>query len=787
MTGRRQIPRGLARRFLAGLAGLVMLLAPMGAFLLLDLLFPFPAELLTRPPALVVEDRDGEPLRIFLPPDGRRRMPVELAELPPLLVEALVVCEDRWFRSHPGVNPAAVLRALGQNIVAGRVVSGASTIPMQLARMADPAPRTLRSKLKESFRALQLDWHYAKNRQLELYLNLAPYGGNIEGVAAAARFWFGKPPRRLSTGEIALLVALPRSPNRFDPVRHPGAAREARDDVLDRLAAAGLVTAAEAAEARRQPLPVRRAEQPFDAAHFARLAAARSAGLARVRTTLHRPTQALAEAQVARRIGALREAGIGNAAVVVLDTATREVRAMIGSAGFLETGFQGQVNGALARRSPGSTLKPFLYAQAVDEGLLVPDSILLDIPTDFSGYVARNYDDRYRGRVTAREALALSLNAPAVRLLSRVGLERFHRLLVRGGATSLDRPPLAYGLPLILGAGEVTLLELSGLYAALADGGTAGEVRWALPREGREADAPVGGPRLFSAEAAWLVTSTLLDVRRPDLPDAWALTRDAPAVAWKTGTSYGHRDAWAVGFAGRHTVGVWVGNFDGTPVTGISGSEHAAPLLFDIFRALEPGGDGPREPPGLALAPVTVCASSRRLPGPFCPERMEIICPAAGSRLGRCDLHRRVMVDAETGLRLTGDCVGHRPHRWELFTVQPPELVAWRRARGQPVADIPPVSPACGGLEAGEGPKIVSPDAGTPYRLRRDAPPEYQQISLAARVSAGTARLYWYQNGLLVASGAPGEPLFLPLEPGRHRVVVTDDAGRSDGVTYQVE
>jgi len=786
VTGRR-LPRGLARRLVAGLAGLLALLAPLGAFLLLDRLYPFPQALLSRPAALVVEDRDGEPLRIFLPADGRWRMPVDLEQLPPLLVEALVVCEDRWFRSHPGVNPAAVLRAAVQNVAEGRVVSGASTIPMQLARMADPAPRTLRAKLRESFRALQLDWHLAKDRQLEQYFNLAPYGGNIEGVAAAARFWFGKPPRRLSVGEIALLVALPRSPNRFDPVRHPGVAREARNGVLSRLESAGLVTAAEAAEARRQPLPTRRAPQPFDAPHFARFAAARSAGLARVRTTLHRPTQVLVESQVARRIGALREAGIGNAAVVVLETGTRELRAMAGSAGFFEPGRQGQVNGALARRSPGSTLKPFLYAQAVDRGLVVPDSILLDIPTDFSGYVARNYDDRYRGRVTARDALSLSLNAPAVRLLSRVGLERFHRLLVSGGAASLDRPPLAYGLPLVLGAGEVTLLELTGLYAALADGGTAGDVRWALSREGEDSEPSGGGPRLFSAEAAWLVTSILLDVRRPDLPDAWSLTRDAPAVAWKTGTSYGHRDAWAVGFTGRHTVGVWVGNFDGVPVTGISGSEHAAPLLFDIFRALEPGGDGPREPPGLALVPVTVCALSRMLPGPFCPERIAIRCPSAGSRLGRCDQHRRVMLDAETGLRLTGDCVGRRPHRWELFTVLPPELVAWRRARGQPVADIPPVSPACGGLEAEQGPRIVSPDAGTPYRLRRDAPPEYQQIPLVARVSPGTARLYWYEDGLLVASGAPGEPLFLPLKPGRHRVVVTDDAGRSDGVSYRVE
>lgn len=775
------------RRLGAAAAGTLALLAPLILFLLADRMFPFPTDRLERSPATVVEDRDGEPLRFFLPPDDRWRIPTDLDQLPSLLVESVLACEDRWFRFHPGVNPAAALRAAWQNARQGRVVSGASTIPMQIARMVDPAPRTLGAKLRESFRALQLGWHYSRQRQLELYFNLAPYGGNIEGVAAAAWFWFGKSPVRLSAGEIALLVVLPRAPNRFDPIHHPVGARQARDGVLRLLEARGLISPAEGAEARRQPLPRRRSDPPFAAPHFARFAAARAAGQLRVRTTIHRPTQALAEAQVARRNGALRGAGIGNAAVVVLESGTRELRAMVGSAGFFEEERQGQVNGALARRSPGSTLKPFLYAMAVDQGLVVPESYLLDIPTDYSGYVAQNYDDRYRGRVTAREALAHSLNASAVRLLARSGLGPFHRLLVRGGAASLDRPALTYGLPLVLGAGEMTLLELTGLYSALAAGGAGGEVRWAMVRGGDGEEKEVGGRRLFSREAAWMVTSILLDVRRPDLPDAWALTRDAPAVAWKTGTSYGHRDAWAVGFSGRHTVGVWVGNFDGTPVTGISGSEHAAPLLFDIFRALEPGGTGPLEPPGLALVPVTVCALSRQLPGPFCPELVEIRCLAAGSRLGPCRHHQRMLLDAETGLRLTGDCVGTRSHRWELLTVYPAELVAWWRARGQPVSEVPAVSPDCGGVEAGEGPRIVSPDAGTAYRLRRDAPVEYQQVPLIARVSPGTVRLYWYEDGLLAAAGAPGENLFIRLKRGEHRVVVTDDAGHSDGVTYRVE
>ena len=784
------------------------LVLPFAGFLLLDLAFPFPEAALHRPPALAVADKDGVPLRFFLPPDGRFRLPVALAELPPELPRALVASEDRRFFQHGGIDPQAVLRAAWTDLRARSIVSGASTIPMQIARMAEPRPRTLWAKAVESFRALQLERRHGKRELLEIYLNLLPYGGNVEGVGAAAWAYFGKAPERLSLGEIALLTALPRAPLRYDPTLSTAAHRAAvaaRDRVLRELAQRGAFPRRAIGAARREPVPEIRRRPPFAAPHACELVAERLGRLlpggrapgGRVRTTLDRRLQRAAEEQVARRIDELRGQGIGEAAAVVVEiepgrTGGRPVRALVGSAGFFDRERHGQVNGAAARRSPGSTLKPFLYALAIDQGRILPDSYLLDVPTDYAGYVPENYDQQYHGRVTVREALVHSLNAPAVRLLADVGLPDFLALLHRGGLATLDRPPADYGLPLILGDGEVTLLDLTNLYATLAEGGLHRPPRL-LEGEGAGAAAPLpADARLLSPGAAWAVAEILTDLRRPDLPDAWDITRGVPEVAWKTGTSYGHRDAWAVGWSGRYAIGVWVGNFDGKPVLGISGSQHAAPLLFDLFRAVErQGGSGaasaPRRPSSVRLETIEVCAESHELPGPYCPRRVAVEYLPGRSRLLSCSYHRRALVDAATGELLTGECVETRPHAFRLLTVFPPELAAWARSQGQPVADLPRLRAGCEGIPGGGGPKIVSPDGATAYRLRRDAPPQFQRIPLVAQAGPGTTRLFWYQDGVLVAANAPAEKLFLPGERGEHRLVVTDDLGRSNAVRYKVE
>jgi penicillin-binding protein 1C len=764
------------------IASLIVFL-PLVAALVFDYAFPLPHAALHRPPATIVYDRDGEPLRIFLPRDEKYRFPVTLDDVPPELIRALIASEDRHYHRHPGVDPLAMLRASISNVRARRVVSGASTIPMQIARMAEPRRRSLGAKVLESLRAMQLTAHYSKRELLEIYINLAPYGSNIEGVGAASYFYFGKEPRRLSLGEIALLTTLPRSPNRYDPFHDPAAARVARDRVLAQLHERGAFTSDEIGEARRQELPGTRRRVPFLAPHWCELVRREAPADSRPRTTLDRRMQRIAEQRTAARVAEMRSRGVENAAVVVIDNATREVRALVGSADFHDSRSHGQNNGAVARRSPGSALKPFLYAKAIDDGRLVPETFLLDIPTDYSGYVAENYDGTYRGRVTTRDALIQSLNAPAVHLVSELGVDSFLTTLRRGGLRTLDRSAADYGLPLILGSGEVRLLDLTNLYATLAEGGVHRPVR--LFRS--DARQP-RGERIFSAEATALITEVLCELRRPDMPQGWELTADTPRIAWKTGTSYGHRDAWSIGFSSRYTIGVWIGNFDGHGVKGLSGSEDAAPLLFDLFRALSQAGDrtsvAPRATAGLER--TDVCAISHELPTPHCRDRVSITRVAGVSRLASCTIHRQLIVDAKTGERLIGQCVGARPSITRVFAIDPPELVSYRRANGEQVAMLPPLSATCRDVDADQRPRIVSPDPTTPYRIRRDAPLQYQEIRLAAESGSDVSSLYWYQDGVLIAAQRPERAVFVRPEAGTHRIAVVDDMGRAHSVTYEV-
>jgi penicillin-binding protein 1C len=762
---------------------IVLLVATIAFFFAIDALFPFPYAALHRAPAVVVFDRNGDAMRIVLPRDQKVRIPVTLADLPPELVGAVIASEDRWFWRHPGVNPIAIARAASANARARRRVSGASTIPMQIARMAEPKPRTIFAKAREAFRAVQLTLHTTKRQQLEAYFNMAPYGGNVEGIGAASRVYFGKEPSQLSIGEIAFLTTLPRQPNRFDPLRDHVAATRARDRVLRQLRDHGTFTTLEIDAAMRQPLPRARRKAPFVAPHFCDYAIAQAPGQTRIFTTLDPRLQQIAEQQVHARIGSLRAWGVDQAAVVVIDNNTREVVAMVGSAGFLDPQRQGQVNGAIARRSPGSTLKPFLYAKAFDDGIIIPDSILLDIPTDYSGYVPENYDGTYRGRVVARDALIQSLNAPAVRLLSDEGVNEFVKLLRNGGLTTLDREPTKYGLPLILGSGEVRLIDLTNLYATLANHGDHQPARIL-----RNSALSTQHSALFSTESSSMITSILTELKRPDMPRAWQLTREAPAVAWKTGTSYGHRDAWSVGYSDRYAIGVWAGNFDGHGQKGMSGSEFAAPLLFDLFRAIDVEDGRPRlsGQAGRLSSTIEVCAVSRQLPTPYCHDRIRVETIPGRTHLHACDIHRPIFIDPKSKQRLAGDCVASHPHTQVIATVYPPDLVAWWRAQNQPFAELPPLAPSCSDVASSAKPRIVSPDGATPYRLRRDAPLEFQEILLAAQTS-NAAKLYWFEDGLLVASGDASRRMFLKPKHGSHQLVVVDDSGRSDAVTYRVE
>jgi penicillin-binding protein 1C len=754
------------------LAGLVLFLVTVPP--------PFPLETLSPPGSTVVAARNGAPLRLYLAPDDAWRFPVRLAGVAPILPRLVIAAEDKRFYAHPGVDPLALFRAALSNLRAGRVVSGGSTLTMQLARLAAPKPRTLAAKLTEARVALALERRLSKQAILERYLNMAPYGGNIVGVGAASAFYFGKTPDRLSLAEAALLTVLPRAPLRLDPTRHPRQAKAARDRLLAAMAARGVITAAAAKQAATVPVPRALVAPPFFAPQFCDLAREAAGTAPRVDTTLDPEVQKSATDILRGRKNWLAGLGIGAVAAVVLDVQTRDVLAMVGSTDFFGDARFGQINGATIRRSPGSALKPFLYAHALDKGLVFPQSQLLDVPTSFGNYSPKNYDGHFLGRVTTEQALTTSRNVPAVRLLNAVGPAPFLELLHRGGLASLDQSAAHYGLSLILGGGEVTLLSLTDLYADLAAGGEH------LPPRLLATAASPPAVRLFSPEACALVTEMLTKVERPDLPTSWERALAVPAVAWKTGTSYGHRDAWAVGYSARHAIGVWVGNMDGAPVTGISGAVHAGPILFELFRAAEPRGSRLAEAPGLNIAEVEVCAESRQLAGPDCPRRVTARIIPGVTRLAPCPVHRRLLVDAASGLALSGDCLASHAVRSVVVTDYPPELVSWWRASGVPFAAPPGPEPGCG-APRGQGPRIVSPSPATPYLFRRSVPAAFQRIALAADAPAGSSRLSWYVDGVLTAQGAPGERLFWQPSPGSHRLVAVDDLGRADVVTVHVE
>lgn len=571
-------------------------------------------------------DRDGRLLRAFPVADGRWRLPVDLDAVDPTYLAMLIGYEDRRFAAHPGVDVLSLARAGWQLATGGRIRSGGSTLTMQVARLLQgSSTRDAGGKLRQIRTALWLERRLDKRVILETYLTLAPYGGNLEGVRAATLAWFGKEPRRLTHAESALLVALPQSPEMRRPDRHPDAARQARDRVLERARLDGVIAANEAAAARAERVPSVRQDAPILAAHLtqrirsAQLAGTQPAGTQLAgsepewtqsgqvyRLTLDAGLQARLERLANERVGAFGPRV--SAAILVAEHAGGEVLASVGSAGLFEDARQGYVEMTRALRSPGSTLKPLIYGLAFEDGRAHPESLIEDRPSAFGGYVPTNFDLDFQGTVTVRLALQRSLNIPAVKLLDAVGPARLVARMRRAGARPVLPDLTPPGLAVGLGGVGVSLTDLVHIYAAIARGGQPVVLRetlatddgqWALDRGGTPTAAPVLEPR-----AAWSVASILAGVPAP--------THSASgAVAFKTGTSYGYRDAWAIGFDGRHVVGVWVGRPDGAPVPGLAGIDAAAPILFEVFARLGPHTPLPAAPPGV------LHANSAELPPPL--------------------------------------------------------------------------------------------------------------------------------------------------------------------------
>ena len=722
--------------------------ASMVAFVALWVMFPFRKDALYAIPASVSWcDRDGVVLRIGLSDGGFDSLPTYLYRRDDWIAKAVVAAEDQRFWRHPGVDVRALARSVKQTAVSMRRVSGASTLSMQLVRLAWPRPRNLLSKGTEAFRALQMEWQLTKPEIISLYLNRAPFGANLVGIEAAARRYFGKSSHELSLGEAALLAGIPQSPTRFNPLLYPAAALKRQAYVLQRMVACASITRNQSANALAQPLRYRHNRYPFLAPHFCDMVCRHAcAAPPQVRTSLDLALQLTVEEALAKYAPNLRAEAIRGAAAVVLDARTSEVVAMAGSPDFRARTNGAQVNAALAPRSAGSTLKPFAYAVAMDRGMLTPLRVLYDIPHSYSDYDPMNFDKSHCGVVTARDALIRSLNLPAIEVEKQIGQALFHARLRDLGLHTLSEPAGHYGLGLVLGNAEVTLLDLTNSYACLARGGIY------KPYKTTRGVVDVG-TRLFSDEVAWLISDMLGGDERAMDSSGTIADIKIPKLAWKTGTSSGFRDAWTIAYNPEYVIGVWLGNPDGSPSRFLVGRSAAAPIVWDICRQLYPAGNGPWFTQPAAIESREVCALSGQTASSNCTHIIHDHAIKDVSRYETCEVHLHG-VEA-------------------VWPVQVEAFLKAGRSAGNTAANTPLV--------------ITTPANGSSYLYVADVNQEqYQRIPLTASFSDSSAALHWFVNDAYLGASTSGGAIFWPLSKGRHRIVCSAENGKSCAVVISV-
>jgi penicillin-binding protein 1C len=741
--------------------------------------------LLPKPPFLdgisfsqCVRDRNGKLLRVTLTTDQKFRVWTPLQKISPALIDATLRYEDKYYARHPGVNPVALLRA-ALNLRAGGAHSGASTITMQLARLRFHLPtRTLSGKFVQIIRALELERHYSKAEILEAYLNLAPYGRNIEGVGAASQIYFDKPASRLTRPEAVALSVIPQSPARraLFVDRDNRSLDSAQSNWYDR-AKIDRQLSARLFSARAQ------SERKFLAPHFVQQIVAAEKGRDEIVTTLDLAKQQLIERRIVDYIQTNRGRGIQNAAALLIDTRTMDVLAQVGSADFFNAEIQGQVDGTRAPRSPGSTLKPFVYALALEQGLIHPLSILSDAPHTFGDYNPENFDREFVGPIRASDALARSRNLPAVELTSQLHHPTLYEFL-RGAGVKLPRSESLYGLALPLGGAEVTMEDLVRLYAALANNG---ELR-PLRRTSRDPTA-LRGRSIIMPEAAFL-TLEMLNLPRPEVGRAYS--DQAAPVFWKTGTSHGFRDAWSIAVFNHYVLAIWIGNFDGRANGTFVGRIAAAPLLFQIIdslRATWPESNQPHLPaPGANLKRVSFCVVSGDLPQRYCAQQVEGWFIPGISPIKLCEVHQEVLVDAVSGLRAPRDD-GTRQLRREVYEFWPTELLSIFRRAGVPRKLPPPFLPETDpelAARTGNPPRIIAPAAGAAYEVLNSDSSRKQGIPLRAKTDADVREVYWFADKTFIGKSPATDILSWKSGPGRYELTALDDHGRSGSCTVTV-
>lgn len=731
-------------------------------------------------------DRDGKLLRLGLSADQKYRVRIGLNDIPPEAIKTVLRYEDRWFFRHPGVNPLALARSALQ-IFRGARLMGGSTLTMQVARLAfGLRTGSLLDKFRQIVLALKLERHFTKEEILEAYFNLAPYGGNVEGLGAAALVYFHKFPIRLTASESLALMLVPQNPQS----RRPGS--------KNFLEATGRLRSIWFGEEEQAPLRIYSVQElPFACPHLSAqlllLPPARVSSAGQERRHFARPLppgvlrcstdkhhQSILEQQLASFSARNRVLGLKNAAAMLVHWPSMEVRGLAGSADFFDRSISGQIDGTSARRSPGSTLKPFIYALALDQGLIHPMTLLADMPRSFSGYDPENFDSAFRGPISAGEALRLSRNVPALSLAARLknpGLYDFLRL----AGVHFDKTEAHYGLSLVLGGAEVTMRELAQLYAMLANRGIWQPLR-ITPTE-TQPERQEDKKQLLSPEACFITLSMLTPLSSQEqIADR---NGTALPVRAKTGTSNGFRDAWTAGIYGPYVLIVWVGNFDNTANPLLVGGRTALPLFTGILRELAAGEtlkDTLALPDkSLTVERISVCSDTGDLDTTLCRTKTETWFIPGVSPVRESGIHRTILLDTDTGLRACEPREGHTLEvPWEFW---PSELAQQFLRAGIVKPGPPPFEAGCPGAAfhsrgSGSAPIIAQPKPGLIYHISPSRP-DGQTLPLLAHADAGVKQLYWFAGERFVGVSKPGETLLFKLSPGNYRLKVVDDAGRS--------
>jgi penicillin-binding protein 1C len=757
-----------------------------------------PKPLFSSPTSFVIDDYSGQLLGASIAADGQWRFPYN-AEVPEKFKQCIIAFEDKRFERHPGFDPLAFSRAIKQNIRSKKVTSGGSTLTMQVIRLSTHHNRTIFNKIGEIFMALRLEISYSKKEIMALYASNAPFGSNVIGLDAASWRYFGRGPDKLSWGEMAALAVLPNAPSLVHPGKNRLTLLKKRNLLLNKLYRQGIIDSTTAALARFEPVPEKPVPLPQIAPHLLQRFKGdyqnKKQEATRITTTIRTILQEQVSDILERHHQVLKANDINNIAAVVLDVETGATLAYAGNIWHREDPeMQSDVDVVNAPRSPGSTLKPLLYASILHDGLILPNSLIPDVPTQIAGYHPENFDLGYDGAVPASNALSRSLNVPAVKMLQQYKYERFYDMLKKIGITTLKQPADHYGLSLILGGGENTLWELTGAYADMArvlnhynkNGGKYNPEDYHQPayalQEPKKTSLEKNG--LLDAGSIFYTLQAMEEVMRPSEEMLWQQFSSTQRIAWKTGTSFGFRDGWAIGVTPRYVVGVWVGNTDGEGRPGLTGINTAAPALFEIFRLLPAARDWFDMPTG-ELVKIDVCKESGYRAGQYCDNTVQQWVPKSGLKAPVCPWHKLIHLAADGKWQVTGNCISTESIINKTWFVLPPSMEYYYKTKNYRYKVLPPFKPGCEQGEANPM-ELIYPKDGAKVYVPLEADGKRGRIICNAAHQQLGMKIFWHLDDKYIGETSAYHQMALNPPAGKHKLTLVDGAGNTLQINFEV-